>query len=85
MQYGGLDREFGERMMNRGIRPRQVRHRAVCVHVEHPKPDKTHTSLERNKEIRKQTRDRKLTWTPFGIFQERRHHAVVEPLSRASM
>src|SRR5262249_23461991 len=37
MGYGGLDRELGERLFNLGIRPKQIRHRAVCVHLDHPR------------------------------------------------
>ena len=35
MRYGGEDREFGERLMNAGIRGKQVRHRPICVHLDH--------------------------------------------------
>ena len=38
MQYGGLDREFGERLVNAGVRGKQIRHRAGCVHLDHPRP-----------------------------------------------
>lgn len=36
--YGGLDREFGERLRNLGLKGRQVRHRAVVVHLHHERP-----------------------------------------------
>ena len=36
--YGGEDREFGKRLENLGIRDRQVRHRAVLLHLDHDRP-----------------------------------------------
>ena len=35
MQYGGEDRELGERMLNLGIRSKQLRYSAVCLHLDH--------------------------------------------------
>ena len=37
LQYGGLDREFGERLVNLGIRPKQIRYSAITVHLDHPR------------------------------------------------
>lgn len=69
MAYGGLDREFGERLVNAGIRFRQIRHQAVCLHLDHPRCYATLESRQRNDTIRSQTRHRRLAWTPFGIDQ----------------
>jgi glycosyltransferase involved in cell wall biosynthesis len=38
LAYGGLDREFGQRLENLGVVPERVRHRAVAVHLDHPRP-----------------------------------------------
>ena len=38
MKYPGEDRELGQRLRNAGIRSVQARHRAVCVHIDHPRP-----------------------------------------------
>ena len=35
MQYGGLDRELGERLWNNGVKSRQIRYSAVCLHLDH--------------------------------------------------
>ncbi|MEX2366309.1 MAG: glycosyltransferase family 2 protein [Pseudohongiellaceae bacterium] len=35
MQYGGLDRELGERLWNKGLASRQIRYSAVCLHLDH--------------------------------------------------
>lgn len=67
MKYGGADREIGERLVNRGVRGIQIRHRAVCVHLDHSRPYKTAASLAENREIRVETRRLKRVWTPWGI------------------
>lgn len=51
MGYGGLDRAVGYRLVNLGIRGRQVRHRAVCMHLHHERPYKRPEVMQRNREI----------------------------------
>lgn len=72
MKYGGADREIGERLVNLGIRGRQIRHRAVCVHLDHDRPYRTADSLAANRSIRTETRRSGRFWTPWGIAQARR-------------
>lgn len=67
MQYGGQDRELGERLFNFGIKSKQLRYSAVCVHLDHKRGYKTPESIAKNKGIRKETRDKKLVWTYYGI------------------
>ena len=67
MKYGGPDREIGERLVNFKIRPKQIRHQAICLHLDHPRGYKTKESLERNLEIRRIVKSEKRTWTDFGI------------------
>lgn len=69
MQYGGQDRELGERMMNKGIRGRQIRYSAVCVHLDHKRGYKTVESIQKNRNIRRETKSMKKTWTDFGIVK----------------
>lgn len=69
MQYGGQDRELGERLMNMGIRGKQIRYSAVCIHLEHKRGYKTVESIKKNKNIRKETKSLKKTWTDFGIVK----------------
>ena len=38
MGYGGEDRALGERLMNAGIRGKQIRHRTPCLHLFHERP-----------------------------------------------
>ncbi|TLF45744.1 glycosyltransferase family 2 protein [Maribacter aurantiacus] len=67
MQYGGQDRELGERLFNFGIKSKQLRYSAVCVHLDHKRGYKTPESIEKNQGIRKKTKKEKRVWTFYGI------------------
>lgn len=67
MLYGGSDREIGERLVNLGIYGKQIRHRAIVLHLDHPRDYKTQESLDKNLSIRKTTRRLRIKWTPHGI------------------
>lgn len=67
MQYGGQDRELGERLFNYGIKSKQIRYTAICLHLDHPRGYKTRESIEKNLKIRKQTKSERKTWTDFGL------------------
>ena len=67
MQYGGQDRELGERLFNYGIKSKQIRYSAVCLHLDHPRGYKTKESIDKNLKIRAHTKKAKVTKTPFGI------------------
>ena len=67
MLYGGEDREFGERLKHHGIKPKQIRFSAVCVHLDHTRGYATKESWSRNDAIRTQTRCSRASWTEFGI------------------
>lgn len=69
MQYGGQDRELGERLFNLGIKSKQLRYSAVCVHLDHKRGYKTPESIAKNKAIRKNTKQQKSVWTHFGIIK----------------
>lgn len=70
MQYGGQDRELGERLVNFGINPKQIRYSTVCLHLDHPRGYATPESIKKNKNIRKETRVEQKKWTDFGIFKK---------------
>lgn len=70
MQYGGQDRELGERLVNLGIRGRQIRYLAVVLHLDHPRGYATPESMAKNRAIRDETVGRKLAWTPDGIRKQ---------------
>ncbi|MCB0465450.1 MAG: glycosyltransferase family 2 protein [Aequorivita sp.] len=67
MQYGGPDRELGERLENYGLKAKQIRHKAICLHLDHARGYKTKESLERNLAIRKDTKKSERYWTEHGI------------------
>jgi glycosyltransferase involved in cell wall biosynthesis len=69
MRYGGEDREFGERLVNIGIRPLQVRHRAVCVHLWHDRDYICPEGLAENLRIRRLTRSRRTHQTAHGVAE----------------
>ncbi|MDO6460451.1 glycosyltransferase family 2 protein [Granulosicoccaceae sp. 1_MG-2023] len=67
MQYGGQDCEFGERLRNAGLRARQIRYSAICVHLDHPRGYASDASREKNRKIREKTRREGIVQTPYGI------------------
>lgn len=69
MKYGGPDREFGERLENNGVKGLQIRHKAICLHLDHARGYKTPESLAANLAIRKNVKDNKIVWTPYGIIK----------------
>lgn len=67
MQYGGQDRELGERLENTGIKGKQIRYSAICVHLDHARGYVNPETWAKNNAIRKNTRDKKTVWTEQGI------------------
>jgi glycosyltransferase involved in cell wall biosynthesis len=67
MHYGGQDRELGERLQNFGIKSKQIRYSAICIHLEHGRPYKTKASIERNRAIRDQVKKTRHFWIDNGI------------------
>lgn len=70
MRYGGEDRELGERLINVGIKSKQLRYSAICLHLEHKRGYVTKEDWERNHQIRKETKIKKINWTPYGLVRE---------------
>lgn len=67
MQYGGQDRELGERLFNLGIKSKQIRYSAICLHLDHPRGYKTQESMDKNRAIRDETKRKKVICTKYGI------------------
>ncbi|MDI9257568.1 glycosyltransferase family 2 protein [Flavobacterium sedimenticola] len=67
MQYGGQDRELGERLFNLGLRSKQIRYSAICVHLDHKRGYVNEETWTKNYNIRKNTRENKVVRTPNGI------------------
>lgn len=67
MTYGGEDLELGERLDNAGIRGKQVRFSAICVHLDHDRGYVDPAERAANERIRAQTTQERRTWTEHGI------------------
>jgi glycosyltransferase involved in cell wall biosynthesis len=70
MRWGGLDRELGVRLQNRGIRARHVRYDAICVHLNHARGYKDPEMVRANKELRLNVARTGTTRTDYGIEAE---------------
>ena len=69
MAYGGLDRALGERLMNAGVRGKQVRHRTPCLHLHHDRPYADPLKWKRNHEIRDRIKRNHETRARVGIAE----------------
>lgn len=69
MGWGGLDREFGERLENAGVKGLQIRHRAHVVHLHHGRGYRREEIVRANRTIRDETAALGRVETPFGIRQ----------------
>ncbi len=67
MQYGGQDRELGERLFNKGLKSKQIRYSAICVHLDHKRGYVNEETWTKNYNIRENTRKNKVIKTPIGI------------------
>ena len=67
MEYGGLDREFGERLENAGITGLRIRYRAICLHLDHARDYARSEKLAFNNKIREYTKANKSVRTDYGI------------------
>lgn len=76
MEYGGEDRELGERLINSGVRCKSIRYRAVCVHLDHARNYVCQDKLRQNLKIRAETRRRRTSWTPYGIVKQTQPNRV---------
>jgi glycosyltransferase involved in cell wall biosynthesis len=78
MPWGGLDREFGVRLINAGVKPKHVRYNAIVVHLDHKRGYKDPKLVNENKQLRVYNARHGVTWTDHGIaqlpeFQSRGH------------
>ncbi len=67
MRYGGLDREFGARLSNLGLRGVRIRYHALCLHLDHGRGYRDEAAVARNAQIRREVKEKALAWTPYGI------------------
>ena len=69
MKYGGLDAEFGGRLRNAGLKAKQIRYSAICVHLDHSRGYANPEDMARNRQIRQTSIEQSLIETPCGIKQ----------------
>ena len=67
MQYGGADRELGERLANHGVTGIQIRYQAIMLHLDHKRGYKTPETMKKNRAIRDEVIATKSAWCPNGI------------------
>lgn len=69
MAWGGLDREFGVRLINLGIKPKHVRYNAIVIHLDHKRGYKDPATVKANKALRLENAKKGVYWTDFGIIK----------------
>lgn len=69
MEYGGEDRELGERLENNGVKGKQIRYSTTCIHLDHARGYIRKEALELNESIRKATKVNKSVWTDYGVVK----------------
>ncbi|POY39544.1 glycosyl transferase family 2 [Flavobacterium alvei] len=67
MQYGGQDRELGERLVNKGLKSKQIRYSAIVIHLDHARGYVNEETWRKNFAIRENTRKNKVVKTAIGI------------------
>jgi glycosyltransferase involved in cell wall biosynthesis len=69
MPWGGLDREFGVRLVNSGVKPKHVRYNAIVIHLDHNRGYKDPELVSANKALRVDSEKQRKTRTDHGIEQ----------------
>ena len=69
MQYGGLDRELGVRLVNAGVRPKHVRYSAICLHLDHARGYRDEALVASNRALRLRNQRNGVSWSDHGIQQ----------------
>ncbi|RYG00705.1 MAG: glycosyltransferase [Chitinophagaceae bacterium] len=69
MQYGGLDRELGERLYNYGLKGKQVRYTVSCLHLDHPRAYDNPETWKKNYGIRNEVKRTGRYWADNGIIK----------------
>jgi glycosyltransferase involved in cell wall biosynthesis len=65
--YGGLDREFGERLERCGMHGIQARYSLICLHLDHPRPYREREIMAANMKIRRDNAVLNVRRTRFGL------------------
>jgi glycosyltransferase involved in cell wall biosynthesis len=65
--YGGLDREFGERLERCGMHGIQARYSLICLHLDHPRPYREQEIMAANRKIRRDNAALNVRRTRHGL------------------
>jgi glycosyltransferase involved in cell wall biosynthesis len=65
--YGGLDREFGERLERCGMKGVQARYSLMCLHLDHPRPYRAREIMDANRQIRRDNARLRVRRTAHGL------------------
>jgi len=69
IKYGGLDKELGIRLQNKGIKGRHLRYTAPLVHQDHPRGYRDPEKVKRHKQLIRDVRTSKRWWTSNGLVK----------------
>lgn len=69
--YGGLDREFGERLERCGMKGIQARYSLICMHLDHPRPYRAREIMDANMRIRRDNARGNVRRTAHGLDSQR--------------
>lgn len=85
MEYGGEDRELGERLNNNNVKGKQIRYSTTCIHLDHARGYVNEKALAINNRIRQETKKNKSIWTEFGIKKRlsKKHHSETSEAERS--
>ncbi len=67
MAYMYEDAEFGQRLLNAGVKPKQIRYSAICCHLDHPRQYSDPEIFPRQFAIWERARTDGTTWIDNGI------------------
>lgn len=67
LDYGGEDREMGERLFNLGLFSKQIRYSAICLHLDHSRSYINPEKVAYNLEVRKFNKKNKIIRIETGI------------------
>lgn len=67
MAYGAEDSELGQRLTNLGVKGKQVRHSAVCIHLDHERNYVSEEGWKLNREILRETKIEQAKLTACGL------------------
>ena len=65
--YGGLDREFGCRLTNAGVRSRRYRYSLIGLHQDHPRPYLDPETMAANRNLLRKRCGSDITWAEKGL------------------